>query len=133
MNDQPVNSNPSGAATPTPSTPPIPPDAPADPRSEASPPKAAAITRPQSGISRSQMLPPFRVMLHNDDRIDMTFVVRSIVELTPLSASLARDIMIAAHDEGTAEVLITHKERAELYQEQFSSKGLSVTIEPAAA
>ena len=28
-------------------------------------------------------------------------------------------------------LLVTHKERAELYQEQFESKGLTVTIEPA--
>ena len=28
-------------------------------------------------------------------------------------------------------LLTTHKERAELYQEQFTSKGLTVTIEPA--
>ena len=28
-------------------------------------------------------------------------------------------------------VTVTHKERAELYQEQFQSKSLTVTIEPA--
>ena len=32
---------------------------------------------------------------------------------------------------GVALLLTTHKERAELYQEQFQSKGLTVTIEPA--
>ena len=30
-----------------------------------------------------------------------------------------------------AALLTTHKEKAELYQEQFQSKGLTVTIEPA--
>jgi ATP-dependent Clp protease adaptor protein ClpS len=32
---------------------------------------------------------------------------------------------------GVALVLVTHKERAELYVEQFASKRLTVTIEPA--
>jgi ATP-dependent Clp protease adapter protein ClpS len=76
-------------------------------------------------------LPPYRVLLHDDERVDMTFVVRSIVELTPLSAPLARDVMLSAHEHGVAQVLVTHQERAELYQEQFTGKGLTVTIEPA--
>jgi ATP-dependent Clp protease adapter protein ClpS len=37
---------------------------------------------------------------------------------------------IEAHKTGVALLLTTHKERAELYQEQFQSKGLTVTIEP---
>jgi ATP-dependent Clp protease adaptor protein ClpS len=78
----------------------------------------------------SRTLPQYRVLLHNDDHTDELFVVRTIVELTPLSAPLARDVMITAHTGGVAEVLVTHRERAELYQEQFASKGLSVTIEP---
>ena len=32
---------------------------------------------------------------------------------------------------GVALLLVTHKERAELYADQFQSKGLTVTIEPA--
>ena len=39
--------------------------------------------------------------------------------------------MKEAHETGIALLLVTHKERAELYQEQFQSKGLTVTIEPA--
>ncbi len=104
-----------------------------------SPPAAAApaapIARAAAPKSRTapafETLPPFRVLLHNDAHNDMMFVVRSIVELTPLNAPLARDVMLTAHEAGVAQVLITHKERAELYQEQFASKGLVVTIEPA--
>jgi ATP-dependent Clp protease adaptor protein ClpS len=93
--------------------------------------QASAVSRPLSSeVSRG--LPQFRVLLHRHEQEDALFVVRTIVELTPLSAAFARDVMVEAHTGGVAQVLITHKERAELYQEQFASKGLCVTIEPAA-
>jgi ATP-dependent Clp protease adapter protein ClpS len=37
---------------------------------------------------------------------------------------------IEAHDAGVALLLVTHRERAELIQEQFQTRGLTVTIEP---
>lgn len=78
-----------------------------------------------------QPLPPWKVLLHNDDKNDMPFVVNTIVELTPLNEDAAVQRMKEAHKSGVALLLTTHKERAELYQEQFQSKGLTVTIEPA--
>jgi ATP-dependent Clp protease adaptor protein ClpS len=78
-----------------------------------------------------QPLPPWKVLLHNDDKNDMYFVVRTIVELTPLDDQAAIVRMREAHDTGVALLLTTHKERAELYRDQFESKGLTVTIEPA--
>ena len=78
-----------------------------------------------------QPLPPWKVLLHNDDKNDMGFVVTSIVELTPLNEQEAVVRMKEADETGVALLLTTHKERAELYQEQFTSKGLVVTIEPA--
>ncbi len=94
-------------------------------------PKLTPKSKAKRNPPRLTQLPPFRVVLHDDERIDMTHVVRSIVELTPLSAPLARDIMLNAHEHGSAPVLVTHLERAELYQELFACKGLTVTIEPA--
>ena len=122
-----------GTSTPPPPPPPPPPPAapaPPAPMAQAPAPKAApgSKARPERAFNT---LPPFRVLLHNDAHNDMMFVVRSIVELTPLNAPLARDVMLTAHEAGVAQVLTTHKERAELYQEQFASKGLIVTIEPA--
>ena len=38
--------------------------------------------------------------------------------------------MLEAHKSGVALLLVTHKERAELYLDQFQSMGLSVSIEP---
>ena len=75
-------------------------------------------------------LPPWRVLLHNDDKNEMIFVIHAIVELTPLNRQEALNKMLEAHDRGVALLVVTHKERAELYQDQFQSKGLVVTIEP---
>ncbi len=79
----------------------------------------------------SQPLPPWKVLLHNDDKNEMPFVILTIVELTPLNEQDAKQRTIEAHDSGVSLLLTTHKERAELYQDQFQSKGLIVTIEPA--
>jgi ATP-dependent Clp protease adaptor protein ClpS len=71
------------------------------------------------------------VLLHNDDANSMEYVVETIVELTPLNEQDAVLRMKEAHESGVALLLTTHKERAELYLEQFRSKQLVVTIEPA--
>ena len=52
-------------------------------------------------------------------------------ELTPLNKQEATLRTQEADKTGVALILTTHKERAELYQEQFQTKGLITTIEPA--
>lgn len=76
-----------------------------------------------------RQMPPWKVLLHNDDKNSREFVVDTIVELTPLNEQDAEIRMKEADETGVALLLTTHKERAELYQEQFTSKGMSVTIE----
>ena len=88
-------------------------------------PKKAPHKRPP------QPMPPWKVLLHNDDKNDIGFVVKTIMELTPLDENEAKERTDEANESGVALLLTTHKERAELYQEQFTSKGLTVTIEPA--
>jgi ATP-dependent Clp protease adaptor protein ClpS len=88
-------------------------------------------TKPDPKHQPPQMLPPWKVLLHNDDKNDMVFVVDTIVELTPLNKQDAELRMKEADYSGVALLLVTHKERAELYKDQFESKGLTVTIEPA--
>ena len=78
-----------------------------------------------------QMLPPWKVLLHNDDKNDMPYVISTIMELTTLKEQDAKLRMKEAHETGVALLVVTHKERAELYKDQFESKGLTVTIEPA--
>lgn len=91
------------------------------------PPKKA----PKPSEPKQDKLPPFNVLLHNDDHNDMLDVVDAICEITPHKRGKAVEIMMLAHTRGLALVLTTHKERAELYQDQFKTKKLVVTIEPA--
>ncbi len=101
--------------------------------------KTATATKPERATKKSpakkqppsQPLPPWKVLLHNDDKNDAVFVVDTIIELTPLNKQDAMTRMLEADQTGLALLLVTHKERAELYRDQFESKGLTVTIEPA--
>jgi ATP-dependent Clp protease adapter protein ClpS len=76
-------------------------------------------------------LPPYRVVLLNNDDQDLMFVVRTIMELTRLCRAEATHKMWEAHHSGRAQLLITHKERAELYAAQFADRGLRTLVEPA--
>ena len=81
--------------------------------------------------SPPKLLPLWKVLLHNDDVNVVDYVIETIVMLTPLDAQQALKRTEEADKTGVALLLVTHKERAELYQEQFQSRGLTVTIEPA--
>ncbi len=83
------------------------------------------------GKPRSQQPPPYKVILHNDGAHDLMFVVRTVMELTRLCREEATHKMWEAHHYGRSLLLITYRERAELYVEQFAARGLTVTIEPA--
>ena len=87
-------------------------------------------TKPAPTKQPPGLLPPWKVLLHNDDKNAVDFVIGTIVELTPLNEMEAKVRTTEADKTGVALLLVTHKERAELYQEQFQSKGLTVTIEP---
>ncbi len=92
--------------------------------------KGAAATLPAKTLPVPGLLPPYRVLLHNDDVNDMGFVVEKILELTTLEFEEAIEKMLEAHETGVALLLVTHRERAELYAEQFQTYQLLVTIEP---
>jgi ATP-dependent Clp protease adaptor protein ClpS len=92
-------------------------------------PKKKSKKAPQKNPPR--MLPPWKVLLHNDDVNTHQHVVKTIVELTHLKEQDAIVRMDEADKTGVALLLVTHKERAELYKDQFASKSLTVTIEPA--
>lgn len=79
---------------------------------------------------RAGRLRPWKVLLHNDDFNTMEDVVETIIELTSLDHMQAIERMLEAHTEGQALLVMTHREHAELLQEQFVSKSLVVTIEP---
>ena len=93
--------------------------------------KPKRATRKAPKKKPPQMLPPWKVLLHNDDVNSIEFVIVTIVELTPLNEQDALLRATEAHKDKVALLLTTHKERAELYKDQFDSKGLTVSIEPA--
>ena len=86
-------------------------------------------TRPDTG-ARPLILPPYAVILHNDDTNEMLYVVRSIVLCVPeVSPDQAFAIMFEAHERGKAVVIVCPLERAELYRDRLESRGLTATIE----
>ena len=80
---------------------------------------------------RPQQLPPFKLLLHNDDVNTVEHVVRSIVQITTMSTESALEKTLEADRTGVSMLLVTYKERAELYQEQFASFSITTTIEEA--
>jgi ATP-dependent Clp protease adaptor protein ClpS len=104
-----------------------PPDRSAAPRNPVDLPKPM---RPQEKPQRRQM-PPYKVILHQNPALDLMFVVRTVMELTRFCRAEATHKMWESYHCGRSVLLVTYKERAELYVEQFASKGLTVTVEPA--
>lgn len=94
-------------------------------------PVQATATKPRPAPPKLDQLPQFRVLLHNDDHNSFDWVIDSIMELTPHRRESAMLLTWEAHATGVSLLLVTHKERAELYQDQFKTKKLIVTIEPA--
>ena len=79
-----------------------------------------------------ETLPPYRVLLHNDDVNETRHVVRALLESVPeLTTERAAEIMIEAHTHGMAEVIRCPLERAELYRDRLHTFGLIATIERA--
>ena len=81
--------------------------------------------------SRSVPLPPYNVILHRDAEKSLLFIVRTVMELTRFCKEEAMNRMWEAYHLGRAVIVATHLERAELYVEQFASRNLSTTLEPA--
>lgn len=93
-------------------------------------PATTVKVRPRPARPRLNRMPPWKVLLHNDNVHEMGYVVEAIIELTTLDPRTALIRMLEAHKVGTSLLLMTHREHAELMLEQFTSKGLTVTIEP---
>ena len=90
----------------------------------------AMATRTRTAPTKVDRLPPWKVLLHNDDNNEIGYVVETIVELTALDPFEALIHTLEADKTGLTLLMTTHRERAELLCEQFASKFLTVTIEP---
>ena len=80
----------------------------------------------------TKTLPLWKVILHNDDVNSAEKVVRMVVEFVHIPVLAATKKMVEAHKEGQSLLTITHFERAEMIQQQFTSCSpiISVSIEP---
>jgi ATP-dependent Clp protease adaptor protein ClpS len=89
-------------------------------------------TRPEKVTrQRIQLLPPYKVILFNDDHNEMDDVVFALLHsVNNLSQQEAEYIMLTAHLTGSAVVIVCPKEAAEYYQERLVGYGLMATIEP---
>lgn len=90
----------------------------------------AVVKKPVRPQRKPRKLPPYKVLLHNDEVNTFEHVILSIVKLTTLEPQQAIIKTLEAHETGVTLLLVTHKERAELYIEQFATFQLTVTIEP---
>ncbi len=80
---------------------------------------------------RARLLPPYKVILFNDDYNEMDYVVAVLLHtINHLSRQEAEHIMLTAHLTGSAVVVVCPKETAEYYQERLLGYGLTATIEP---
>jgi ATP-dependent Clp protease adaptor protein ClpS len=88
-------------------------------------------TRPEVR-EQHEVLPPWKVILHNDDHNEMLYVVTSLLKSVPkLGRARAVEIMFEAHNHGQALVCTCPLELAELYRDRLETFGLTATIEKA--
>lgn len=94
-------------------------------------------TSPRDETFQSRV-PPYQVVLENDDYHSQTFVVSVLCKALGHSVDRAYELMLQAHLTGRAIVWMAPKEVAELKAEQISTfreepyGPLGCTIEPAA-
>jgi ATP-dependent Clp protease adaptor protein ClpS len=80
---------------------------------------------------RAKLLPPYNVILFNDEYNSMDYVVAVLLHtINTLTQAEAEQIMLTAHLMGSAIVITCPKETAEFYQERIRSYGLTATIAP---
>jgi ATP-dependent Clp protease adaptor protein ClpS len=79
-----------------------------------------------------KLAPNYRVLLHNDDFNSMEHVVRVLMTTIPnMSETSAISVMMEAHQNEMALVIVCNQEHAEHYCDVLKSHGLRSTIEPA--
>ena len=104
-------------------------------------PETTVTTKPKQRVP-SRRLPPYNVILENDDHHSFEFVIEALRKALCCTEQRAIEFMTEAHESGRAIVWTGSKEVAELKAEQIQSfheisaggqklGPLSVIIEPA--
>jgi len=78
-----------------------------------------------------EQLPPWKVLLHNDDINTAEKVINKVQEILKFDEKKAVKVVIEADRNGIALLLLTHQEKAELIVESFESCQITVTAEKA--
>ncbi len=81
--------------------------------------------------TKVDQLPPWRVLLHNDNVNTAEKVINKVKEILKFEEEKASEIVFEADDQGVALLLVTHQERAEFFVDQFKSCKITVTTEKA--
>ncbi len=90
-----------------------------------------AVETIQKPSTIRKLAPRYRVLLHNDDFNSMEYVVQVLMQTVPsLTQPQAVNIMMEAHTNGLALVIVCALEHAEFYCETLKNHGLTSTIEP---
>ena len=91
----------------------------------------AVPAKERQSISKSEILPPFRVLLHNDDHNYFRHVEATLMKVFGWTHPEARKVTLEAHEKGVALCGMWSFEVAELYRDQLRSYRLCSTIEEA--
>lgn len=83
----------------------------------------------EPAMPKAEQMPPWKIILHNDDVNTAKYVVNKVQEITKLEEEDAVRKVLEADREGIALLLTTHKEKAELLVEMFDSCLIDVTME----
>ncbi len=79
-----------------------------------------------------KLLPPYHVVLHNDDVHTFDEVARALNRVIGVSLKRGYEMADTVHNHGKCVVATCRKEQAEMYRERLEAYKLTVTIEPAA-
>lgn len=91
----------------------------------------------ESSAVRTGLAPQWKVILHNDEITTFEFVIELLITLFRKDAREALRLTNEVHNSGSALIVVTYLERAELYVEQVRSLArgrgypLVATMEPA--
>jgi len=83
----------------------------------------------EAGAGRTLAL--CNVVLRGESGGDMLQVVRALIEVGGLDKERALEAAFEAQMAGVATIVVTHRERAELYQDLFFARGVRVAVEGA--
>ena len=89
------------------------------------------LIKPMTDVqNRTNLIPRYKVLLHNDDRNSMDHVVEALRKVFKFKDEECHRIMLEAHQNGLALCSIEPFEQAELHRDQLQASSLVASIEP---